>query len=967
MGQKQQPDTPSLQTGFLNAQDILNHAPIGIFTTTPEGRYISANPALARLYGYASPEELIESITDIASQVYADPEDRKGFSRLLEEHGEVTNHESRFRRKDGTVFWVSRNARVVKDKDGLTVAYQGFTTDITERKWAEEALRHSEKLYRTIFEGSRDGYVMVAPSGRIIDANMAFCDMLGYSIDELRQMEDFYSITPSYWIEWEAEEIWKKRLLGRGYSGVYEKEYIRKDGSVFPVELQSYAVKGEDGGIQFLWGTARDVTGRNLARQALTESAQKYREILSAIEEGYYETDLAGNITFCNQAAARMLGYAVDEYIGLNFRKNCTQPLRVFRIFHQVHKSGRSRKAVPVQVVRKDGSTAYGELSVTPLQDHEGYSVGFRGVARDITERKLVEEALRQSEVRARAQRFAIASLTLDKGVLEGDLPTSLERITKTVATTMNTARASVWTLSEDHSELCSLSLFEAGPNRHSSGMVLKTATFPRYFEALLQDSRIFANDAQTDSRTSELCEGYLAPLGITSMLDAGILLEGRLAGVVCLEHIGTPRQWHSDEESFVSTMAALVAQIMTNDRRKQSEAEKEKLQVLLLQAQKMESVGTLAGGVAHDFNNLLHAMRGNIELLAKNASLDSQGRTRLQTVTRSMDRAAQLIQQLLLFSRKSGSRRERIDMNQEVEDVARMLERTIPRMVALELRLDPSVWPLFADPVQIEQVLLNLASNAVDAMPDGGTLMMETKNVVLDKAFIMSHPGSTAGLHVLLTVADTGCGMDRDVLEHIFDPFFTTKDVGKGTGLGLASVYGIVKAHGGHIQCYSEPGKGTTFRIYLPAVEQGDVAQVERMPEPSLRGGDETILVVDDEPEVRELTREALELLGYSVKMAIKGEQALDIYRERGKAIDLVLLDLNMPGMGGHKCLQELLQIDPSVKVIIASGYSANGHGKDALASGSKGFIGKPYQLKELAAMVREVLDETATEMQLE
>jgi PAS domain S-box-containing protein len=862
-------------------------------------------------------------------------------------------------RFDDAVIDAEVNGAVIRDKKSRPMGMVYVIRDITERKQAEEALRHSENLYRTIFEGSRDGYVMVAPSGRIIDANMAFCDMLGYSIDELRQMDDFYSITPSYWIEWEAEEIWQNRLLGRGHSGVYEKEYIRRDGSVFPVELQSYAVKDADGNIQFLWGTARDVTGRNQARQALTESEQKYREILAAIEDGYYETDLIGDITFCNEAAPRMLGYTVKEYIGLNFKKICKQPLKVFRIFHQVHKSGRSRKAVPVQVVRKDGSIAYGELSVTPLQDHEGHIVGFRGVARDITGRKLAEEALRQSEMRARAQRSAIASLTLDKGVLEGDLPTSLERITETVAIIMNTARASIWTLSEDQSDLSCLTLFEAGSNQHSSGMVLKTATFPRYFEALLQDSRIFASEAQTDSRTSELSEGYLVPMGITSMLDAGILLEGRLAGVVCLEHVGTPRQWHSDEEAFVSTMAALVAQIMANDRRKQAEAEKDKLQAQLLQAQKMESVGILAGGVAHDFNNLLHAMRGNIELLLQGKPEDHPDERRLRNVTRSMDRAAQLVQQLLFFSRKAKSEKVHVDLNQEVKNVARILKRTVPKMISLDLRLDFLAWPLLADPVQIEQVLLNLANNAVDAMPEGGRLFFKTVNALLDENFVKAHPGSNSGRHVLLTVTDTGCGMDKAIVDHVFDPFFTTKEVGKGTGLGLASVYGIVKVHGGYIQCYSEPALGTTFRVYLPAVELGDMATVKPQQEAPLQGGSETIFVVDDEPEIRELTREALEMLGYSVKMAVNGEQALEIFQEQDSPIDLVLLDLNMPGMGGHKCLQELLRLDPQIKVVITSGYAANGQGKDTLASGAKGFIGKPYQLKELAAMVREVLDE--------
>lgn len=389
-----------------------------------------------------------------------------------------------------------------------------------------------------------------------------------------------------------------------------------------------------------------------------------------------------------------------------------------------------------------------------------------------------------------------------------------------------------------------------------------------------------------------------------------------------------------------------------------QAQAEHEKLQAQLNQAQKMESLGILAGGVAHDFNNLLHAMRGNIELLSRDQSGDSLDARRLRTVTKSIDRATQLVQQLLLFSRKYESRREKVDVNLEVEEVFRMLERTIPKMIALELRLDPQAWPLFADPVQLEQILLNLTGNSVDAMPQGGRLILETGNVSLDADFVRLHPSANTGPHVLLTVSDTGCGMDEATLKHVFDPFFTTKEVGKGTGLGLASVYGIVKAHGGYIQCYSEPGQGTTFRVYLPAMEQGDATEVAPLPEPSLQGGHETILVVDDDPEILELNQEALEALGYAVQKAATGEEALAIYREQGDNIALVLLDLNMPGMGGHRCLQELLRLDPAVKVVIASGYTAGGHGKDLLSSGAMGFLGKPYQLKELAALVREVLD---------
>ncbi len=392
---------------------------------------------------------------------------------------------------------------------------------------------------------------------------------------------------------------------------------------------------------------------------------------------------------------------------------------------------------------------------------------------------------------------------------------------------------------------------------------------------------------------------------------------------------------------------------------RRRAEEEREKLQSQLLQAQKMESVGNLAGGIAHDFNNLLHAMRGNIELLMQVKSLDSNSTSRLETVVKSIDRAALLVQQLLLFSRKAEFKRMQVNLNEEVKEVVQILERTIPKMIALELHLDPDLRSLSADQVQIEQILINLAANAVDAMPDGGKLLIETSNVLLDEDFVRMHPGSAAGHHVLLTVTDTGCGMDRNVLDHVFDPFFTTKEAGKGTGLGLATVYGIVKTHGGYIYCYSEPGVGTSFKIFLPAARHVDEETYDNLRGTGHQGGMETILVVDDETEIRELTQEALEGCGYTVISVANGEQALQIFLKQGESIDLVLLDLNMPGIGGLKCLRELLRIDASVRVVISSGYAAHGNGKDAESLGAKAFIGKPYQLKELTATVRRVLDE--------
>ena len=302
---------------------------------------------------------------------------------------------------------------------------------------------------------------------------------------------------------------------------------------------------------------------------------------------------------------------------------------------------------------------------------------------------------------------------------------------------------------------------------------------------------------------------------------------------------------------------------------------------------------------------------------------------------------------------------RKPVELNHIVEQARKILERTIPKMVDITIQTGGRLWTVMADPVQVEQVLLNLGTNASDAMPDGGKLVIETENVTLDEDYANNHLGAQAGRYVLMTISDAGHGMDRETTQKIFEPFFTTKEIGKGTGLGLASVYGIVKAHGGYIMCYSEVGVGTTFKIYWPAIERSDTDDSKDLIAKPPEGGSETILVVDDEENIRDFASQVLTKFGYKALTASSGEEALNIYSGKPKEIDLVLLDIGMPGMGGHKCLQELLKLDPKQKVIIASGYSINGQVKKSIEAGSAGFVGKPYQVFDLLNKVREVLDD--------
>ncbi|MCA1959545.1 MAG: response regulator [Desulfomonile sp.] len=377
-----------------------------------------------------------------------------------------------------------------------------------------------------------------------------------------------------------------------------------------------------------------------------------------------------------------------------------------------------------------------------------------------------------------------------------------------------------------------------------------------------------------------------------------------------------------------------------------------------LVQAQKMEALGTLAGGVAHDFNNLLTIVTGYCELMVAEQALPDNVRGDLQTIIQAGRSGAELVQRLLAFSRNAESKPRPVNLNLQVMNLKRLLARTLPKMIDIEVNLADGLAMVHADPTQIDQVLMNLAVNAKDAMPDGGKLTITIENTHLEAQCFWMHPEIKPGKYVQISVADTGVGMDKATLEHMFEPFFSTKGTGKGTGLGLSMVYGIVQQHQGHITCSSEPGKGTKFEIYLPVPEEPTFEAGEQSDEPTTLRGTETILIVDDEEPVRDLGQRILARAGYTVLAAPNGQQGLEIYRDRKAEIALVILDLVMPGMGGKECLAELLACDPSARVLIASGLLTDRQTKGGLESSAVGFITKPFEINTLLRSVRAALD---------
>ncbi|MBN1545121.1 MAG: PAS domain S-box protein [Syntrophaceae bacterium] len=386
---------------------------------------------------------------------------------------------------------------------------------------------------------------------------------------------------------------------------------------------------------------------------------------------------------------------------------------------------------------------------------------------------------------------------------------------------------------------------------------------------------------------------------------------------------------------------------------------EQRRLEQQLHQTSKMEAIGTLTGGIAHDFNNILQAIISYNQLLLLQKTESDTDWKYLNKINGLTKRATDLINQLLLFSSKMESKLSTVNVNEEVRNYYKLLLRTLPKTIRLRFDLAEDLRLVNGDAAQLGQIIMNLSVNAKDAMPDGGDLSIITKNVVLPQPSYRENTLIKPGVYVQLTMTDTGCGIDKEVREHIFEPFFTTKVQGKGTGIGLSVVYGIVRNHRGYIFCTTEPGKGTTFDIYLPALDASKAEQIiipemeTKMPK-----GHETILLVDDESSLLETGQELLSFLGYNVITASSGEEALEVMAQGKDRISLIILDLMMPGMGGEKCLPEIIKIDPSAKVIVASGYTASSAAWEIKEKGAEAFIKKPYQMEELNKIIREVLD---------
>lgn len=675
-------------------------------------------------------------------------------------------------------------------------------------------------------------------------------------------------------------------------------------------------------------------------RRHETLSEQFGRVVDESSNEIYLFDAATLRFTQANRGARVNLGYAVDELLALT-------PLDILAESHRelflgalaiLRRGEQPRVMLSAAQVRRDGTSYPVEISLQ-LSDRSDQPV-FVAVVEDVSQRS------RLRELNDRLRQFALAEQRRLGG---SDLATALAAITDMAAETLRVQRTSVWIYTPEH--LRCIACAARGGMGSCEGVTIPGAGQSAYLEALLAGEPIAAHDAAHDPRTRAMV-GIDGPrAGTVSELDVPVRAGGRLVAVVVHEHAGEPRRWSAEEQGFAGSVADLVALAI-------EASERSRLETQLAKVQKLDSIGQLAGGVAHDFNNLLTAILGYAELVLDKLPEEDGLRGEIAEIHRAADRGAQLTRQLLTFARTQVIQPRVVDLNDLTRGAEKLLRRLLGEHIELTTRLDPALGMVRVDPGHLEQVLVNLAVNSRDAMPAGGRLTIETRNVWLDGEYAAGHAGTKPGQYVQLTVTDTGQGMDRETLGRLFEPFFTTKSAGKGTGLGLAICYGIVRQAGGHIWAYSEPDRGTTMKIHLPVVTTTECAVPVPEQAPAVPRGQETILLVEDEPQIREVVRRVLTQTGYRVIAAGDGREGLELAASNAAEISAVVTDVVLPHLGGAELVARLRQERPGLPVLFMSGYTQGTVLEAELQQPRTGFLSKPFTPSDLARRVRDLLD---------
>jgi PAS domain S-box-containing protein len=927
---------------------LYENATIGLYRTTPVGRILMANPAAVRMLGYDSFDELAQ--LDLEKMGFASGYPRSAFRQRLESEGVITGLENAWIRKDGSTIFVRESARAIRDEKGKVLYYDGTFEDITERRRAEQVqaaiYRISEAAQATQNLDELFGLIH-AIIGELMPAENFYIGLYDASLDLL--------IVP-YHVD-EYDSAWTSRQPGQGLTGYVLRtgkpllatpeifEHLVETGEVVPLGAPGVdwlgvplkAQHGETIGIMAVQTyteavrlTERDKdilafvstqvamvierkqaeSQRDATLEALQESERKFRTFIEQSTEGIILVDEQGAIIEWNRAQERIWGVKRDKAIGeplweVLFR--VTTPERqspdrreYFKtVVLDALRTGQSpifNRSLEAELCRPDGERRFVQQTVFPIKTDKGHRVG--SVTHDVTERKRAEAERERllAQIQEQAQRVQQIMDTVPEGVL----------------------------------------LLDAGAVA-GWHVVLANPVAEKVLAVLASDAR----EMLTHLGDRPLADLLASP-------PHGAWHEVRVSGPPpqTFEVIARPI-----EAGPAAGGWALVVREVTQDRENQRRVQ---------QQERLAAIGQLTAGIAHDFNNLLTAINGFAELGRMQFPQDAPVQELLGKVIHSGRRAADLIRQLLIFSRKQTVEPIVLNINEAVSSMDKMLRRVIGEDVDLAVVLAPGLWPVKVDPTQIEVVILNLAVNARDAMPRGGRLTIETSNLTLGEDYVAGHMGTQPGEHVLLAVSDTGVGMSDEVKAHLFEPFFTTKEPGQGTGLGLSTVFGIVKQSGGNIWVYSEEGQGTTFKIYLPRVTESAQPASRLESRQDMPSGSETILLVEDADSVRELVRRTLQNRDYTVLEARNGQEALQIAGRHTGPIHLLLTDVIMPGISSKTLIEQVTQAYPDVKVLLMSGYTDNTITQYGVLKPGVAFLQKPFGPLDLARKVRRVLDET-------
>jgi PAS domain S-box-containing protein len=804
------------------------------------------------------------------------------------------------RSRTGRELWVQTDKVPYCDKEGKVIGLAVMAQDITERHRSEESLR----LLGSAVAQARESIMITdaelnLPGPKIIFVNPAFTRMTGYTAEEAMGR------TPRILQGPRSDRAVLDQLrqnLERGQAFEGEGVNYRKDGSAYDQEWQIAPIRTASGNITHFLAIQRDVTARKQSDALLQASEVRYRRLFEAAKDGVLILNArTGTIEDVNPFLTTLLGFTKAQVLGK----------KVWELGYFQNLIANQDKFLELQL------TKYVRYENLPLEAADGRRIEVEFVSniyeesgaklvqcnvRDVTARKAAERALRESEERFKFVARAVSDVVWDWDLLADTL----------------------W-WSDGFLDTFGYAAGEAEPGVASWTSRIHLDERTRVVESIHRAIDTGA-EAWSEEYRFQCKDGHHA-----FVQDRGYILRNAAGKGV----------------RMVGGMRDLT--------------EQKKMEAQYLRAQRMESIGTLAGGIAHDLNNVLAPIMMSIELLKFDAAEDPRRSKTLDTIYLSCRRGADLVRQVLSFARGIDGQKVAIRLQHLIGDLEQIIRETFPRNIRIETELADKLWPITGDPSQLHQVLLNLAVNARDAMPRGGTLTLAASNLTIDAQYAGTSREAAAGTYVLLTVTDTGGGMTPEVRERIFEPFFTTKEPGKGTGIGLATVHTVVKSHGGFVNVESEVGRGTTFKIFLPA----DPALQAGKPVPVLAelpcGRGELVLVVDDELSIRDITQQTLEAFGYRVITASDGAEAAAIYAQRAQEVAVVITDMMMPVLNGVETIQVLMRINPAARIIAVSGLEVAENITKATNAGVHDFLAKPYTAETLLKLIRAVLDRAA------